>query len=275
MTYNPFLSEPSPNCWENVAEDYRHTRREDFWRIHLKRIYQNLFDSWTPQKPSDYVLKTDLFDEAASSQELCSLFAGKCRFFVGIDISMKVAQLARQRLSAKYPDDYHSEIVSDAARLPFQSETFDLIFSPSTLDHFSHKEAIRRSLKELHRVLKVNGTLIMTLDNAQNPLIFLRNWLPSNWLRRLGAIPFSMGVTLTRSEFIRYLEDCDFVIQESAAIVHAPRALAIRLGQLIQITQSKNLAFFYFKLLNLFERLGGLPTQNVTGYFIAAKAAKK
>jgi ubiquinone/menaquinone biosynthesis C-methylase UbiE len=50
------------------------------------------------------------------------------------------------------------EIVADARMLPFRNESFDLVFSSHTIEHFSHRE-VRKVLAEWVRVLKKHGTI--------------------------------------------------------------------------------------------------------------------
>lgn len=52
----------------------------------------------------------------------------------------------------------------------FAAETFDLVVSTSTLDHFTCREDLVTSLEEISRVLRPGGLLILTLDNPLNLL---------------------------------------------------------------------------------------------------------
>ena len=73
--------------------------------------------------------------------------------------------------------------------LPFAQGAFDGIVSNSTLDHFQSLDDLLVSLKELFRVLRPGGQMILTLDNLSNPIILLRNWLPLRLLKRLKIVP--------------------------------------------------------------------------------------
>lgn len=48
-------------------------------------------------------------------------------------------------------------LCSDVLQLPFKRDTFDIILSVSTLDHFEKKEKFLKSMNELLRVLKSGG----------------------------------------------------------------------------------------------------------------------
>lgn len=57
-----------------------------------------------------------------------------------------------------------SFVVSDARKLPFKRESFDLIFSNCVLEHIKDDEKV---LAEISRCLKPGGKLIMALPNRQ------------------------------------------------------------------------------------------------------------
>lgn len=59
-------------------------------------------------------------------------------------------------------------LVGATRRLPFAADSFDLILSPSTLDHFPDSDDLGVSLKEIAWVFAPAGRLIITLDNPQN-----------------------------------------------------------------------------------------------------------
>lgn len=50
------------------------------------------------------------------------------------------------------------DIIGDARSLPFDDESFDVVYSSHIIEHFSHKE-INTVLKEWIRCLKTGGTL--------------------------------------------------------------------------------------------------------------------
>lgn len=261
--------------WETVVGDYQRTRREDLWRMHLQKIYRDLIDSWIGHIRGGIVLKTDLFDEAISSHNPFSLVQSQCKHIVGIDAEKSVVQHAVKKISNGLKADNHMAVVADIICLALKSNAFDWVLSFSTLDHFDNKRLIFESLNELHRVLKPGGTLIITLDNQYNPLVLLRNLLPFQYLKAFGIIPFPMGVTLTESELRSFLNSNGFHVEASAAIVHSPRILAIRVGQLLNKLENQRLTSIYFKFLERLEIFQKLPSRYITGYFSALKATKQ
>jgi len=58
-------------------------------------------------------------------------------------------------------------VQSDAFLLPFKKETFDIVFSFSSIEHIKYPEGIFRSI---YSVLKENGTLFFSFPNAIYPV---------------------------------------------------------------------------------------------------------
>ena len=53
--------------------------------------------------------------------------------------------------------------VANIARLPFADETFDYVYSISVLEHMAKGEDVM-AVKEMSRVLKKGGTMLVTVD---------------------------------------------------------------------------------------------------------------
>lgn len=259
--------------WDFIDTRSNVKHGEDFWRAYLREVYQVLKARWREESRCGLTLKTDLYDEAISSYNLISLFGSDCEQIIGTDLSFVTALAAKKRIKAEWGGE-HEFVVSDARKHAFRSNIFDRVISNSTLDHFSDKEDIFQSLRELQRIMKPGGTLMITLDNPWNPVVFLRNRLPYRWLRSLGLIPFYMGATLSRPELIHALEANGFNVCDSTAIVHSPRILAIRLGNILDRVGHGRTRTYFYRVLKAFERLEGLPTKYMTGYYVAVKAVK-
>lgn len=259
--------------WNSVASRSQGAGREDLWRAHLKEVYQRLRARWRNEGWTEHALKTDLYDEAISRHHLISLLGGDCRHIVGADVSFETAQAAKERLEKTWRR-WDQIAVSDARDQAFKTGSFGEILSNSTLDHFLSRNELLASLEELHRIMKQGGSLIITLDNPQNPVVWIRNRLPYRLLKRFGIIPYYMGATLSRSELVRALESKGFAICDSTVIVHSPRILAIWAGCFIGRLQREGIKAGFAKLLGFFERLERFPTRHITGYYVAVKALK-
>lgn len=259
--------------WDSLVGESRLKDRQDLWRAHMKELYERLTERWRGQERRKRILKTDLYEEAVSRHSLIPSFAGRCEHMVGSDVSFETARAAKQRMAGE-GTGWRSIVVSDARHQAFKSDAFDEIVSNSTLDHFPDRKDIRQSLSELRRMLKPGGLLIITLDNPWNPVVFLRNRLPYRLLKRLGLIPYYMGVTCSRSQLIRALQSQGFRVEDSTAIVHSPRIIAIRAGRILEKVGRQRSEATFHKLLRALEGLERLPTRYVTGYYVAVKAVK-
>ena len=260
--------------WDRIAKKSCGGKHEDLWRAHLKEVYQGLMDRWIGNSKGGIILKTDLYDEAISSHGLIPLCGQKCERVIGIDLSFEVAMAARRRMIKQWKGS-HNVVCTDVRNLAFRSDFFDQVISNSTLDHFSHKKDIIVSLKELWRIMKPGGTLIITLDNPSNPVVFLRNLSPYRLLKLFGIIPFYMGVTLSKPQLIRALESSGFTVHGNTAIIHSPRILAIWTGYIVDRIGSERIKVYFHRLLRIFEHLEKFPTRYLTGYFVAVKAIRR
>jgi SAM-dependent methyltransferase len=260
--------------WDTIIERPGGRDHEDLWRAHLQGIYEKLMDRWMAGLQEGLTLKTDLYDEAISQHNVLPLCANKEEGVIGTDVSFEVAAAAKRRMLRTWRG-WHNAVCSDIRWLPFKSDSFDAVISNSTLDHFSKKESILDSLREIHRSLKPGGSLFITLDNPSNPVVFLRNAVPYRLLKGSRLIPFYMGVTLSESQLVRTLKACGFDVRESMAIVHSPRILAIWTGHILNRTGNKKIKQYLRRILGICERLEELPTRHLTGYYVGAIATKR
>jgi SAM-dependent methyltransferase len=108
--------------------------------------------------------KGELFlDAGCNWGRWCIAAARKGYRVVGIDPSFG-AVVAARRVSAQLGVSA-TYIVADARFLPFPAGSFDFVFSYSVFQHFSIKD-VRASLKEIARILKINGTSLIQMANA-------------------------------------------------------------------------------------------------------------
>jgi len=124
-------------------------------------------------------------------------------------------------------------------------------------------------------VLGPGGTLVLTLDNPHNPVVWLRNHLPITWLNRSGLVPYYVGATYGLAEGRCQLEAAGLVVTDVAAVAHAPRAPAIAIAALTGRLRSRRLAGWLVGALRACEALGGWPTRYLTGYYLAFRAEKR
>ncbi len=253
-------------CWDSMGASWEEGRQR-LWREHSDAINRSLLAHWLPEGQTNFILKTDLFDEICG-EGLFPFLSLRTNRIVGIDVSQKTIRIARSR---------HADIrgvAADVRRLPFHDDTFDLIFSNSTLDHFEKHETITESLAEIFRVLRQNGQLIITLDNLTNPMIAARNALPFRLLKRLCLTPYYVGATWGPRGFRNQLIQTGLGITEMDAVLHCPRVLAVAAAFIMERLAPRRLQKVFLQSLSCFELLKYLPTCFLTGHFVAVRAVK-
>jgi SAM-dependent methyltransferase len=260
--------------WDQVGDDWRRRRPHELWRSFTDRHQLELMDRWIGPTPREVpsagrqprLLKTDLFDEVAG-RGLVGDLAARGWSVTGIDLSPLVVAEAIHRNAGL------DAVVADVRSLPFADSCFDAVFSGSTLDHFESEGEIAGALRELARVLRPGGSLVLTLDNPGNPLIWLRNG-PLSWgVRRLGIVPYQVGATLHRRPLATALQAAGFEIRQLTAVMHCPRVLAVALaGPVSSLGHAACGAFL--RALSSCEAIENLPTRWCTGHYLAVHAIR-
>lgn len=275
MERGPEFPAKSTSDWDAFASLWLAKGAQRVWRRHHDAINVRLLTRWFPRR-AERVLKTDLFDEAVG-EGLYSTLAAHARSVVGVDISRVVAAAA----TARHPS--LSASLGDVRRLPFEAESFDVVVSNSTLDHFSSVDDIGSALVELRRVMMPGGTLLLTLDNLGNPFVALRAVLPRSvfdlvW-QRFGGLaarvaPNPPGVTCGIRTLERLVSGAGLRVCERGSMLHCPRVLAVLVADQFEQRASARMQQRFLDALLRFEALDALPTRFVTGHFVAVRAVR-
>ncbi|MEX0805586.1 MAG: class I SAM-dependent methyltransferase [Candidatus Binatia bacterium] len=254
--------------WDSVSATWWKLDDQALWRHHSDAVNLTLLARWLPKARVDCLLKTDVFDEAFG-EGLYPMLESKAKHVVNMDISISTLKQARVR----YPE--LQSVKADVRCLPYADRAFDIVVSNSTLDHFTSRDQIVESLRELSRTLAPNGQLLLTMDNLANPAVWLRNALPFRWLHRLGLLPYYVGVTCGPRRLRRYLKQAGFDVLETTAILHCPRVMAVALARYLNGRVDRRTQRSFLRFILGFERLERWPTRYLTGYFVAVRAAKR
>ncbi|MFH1153276.1 MAG: methyltransferase domain-containing protein [Pseudomonadota bacterium] len=256
----------SRDYWEDIFHSCQQDTSNQLWRDHSDAVNLLLLSQWLPREKVDRLLKTDLFDELYGVGLLPDLQRYARKVF-GIDLSYAATFSGREGSAVT--------LTADTRSLPFADGSFDIIVSPSTLDHFETTDEIRVSLEEFHRVLKSGGQLILTMDNPGNPAIALRNRMPHRLLKLAGIVQYKAGRTLTKEQILSLLSAMGFEVDDMMTIMHCPRAIAVALSRIIQNhAPALSRERFLVRMMG-FERIASWPTRFFTGYFIAVRAFKR
>jgi ubiquinone/menaquinone biosynthesis C-methylase UbiE len=79
--------------------------------------------------------------------------------YFGIDLSEDGVRIAQERVDQRF-----SFSVGDATHLNFESKRFDMVICSEVIEHIVDKSKI---ISEIKRVLKTDGTLLLTTPNPQ------------------------------------------------------------------------------------------------------------
>lgn len=247
--------------WDNVAKNTsKHYRNKYISEFH-KYENENLLSGWCRSLRNKRVLVTDLFNEAFDRDELPSIFRDPYVNVIGVDISKIVVEKFHER----YPS--HRKLVCDIRRPPFKDGQFDFVISFSTLDHFSQFD-LEISLREIRRILKKRGVLILYLNNKQNIFLYFYQMK----VRKMLNFPIEI---YSRNQTISILKRSGFSISECTAIIHLFFPIFFhKILTHLERTQRKRLHRFLVKMMYKFDKLGKTKIKYLTGKFIAVKAVK-
>ena len=139
---------------------------------------------------------------------------------LGIDISTKMLEIGREKATKKGLDNRISFSISRAENIDFQDDTFDAAMVAFGVRNFSDRA---QGLKEIRRVLKPNGTLIiLELSEPQNVIVrwfynlYFKNILPLIGKRVSGNANAYRYLQQTvekfpmPKEFMAMLSDCGY-----------------------------------------------------------------
>lgn len=253
--------------WDKIARDWKNHVPHPLWRKLSDGICQKLLAETVTFLPGQRILKTDVFDEAVADG-VFALLEKRFEKIVGCDISWNALSMAKER----FPHvDY---VKADVCHIPFADKSFDWVLSLSTLDHFASLQEIENALREINRVLKPHGGLILTLDNLANPFVYVRNFLPTHLLIKTGIVPYSVGCTFRPGQLCHLMARSGFEVDRCQSIFHSPRVLAIPLINWIGNHGSPSLQQKALNWLKKMEVMDQWPTRFITGHLIAATAHK-
>lgn len=133
-----------------------------FYKTAIKKLhYMNFAKAMEAKIISRYLelKKGEIVCDIACGSGQQSIVMAKqgCKIY-GIDMTEKAIETA-ESISEEYDCDFQ---VGNAEELPYDSNMFNKVVSVCALEHFENDE---KALKEINRVLKPGGILVLTVDS--------------------------------------------------------------------------------------------------------------
>jgi SAM-dependent methyltransferase len=202
------------DAWDAQADAWatwaRTPGHDSYWRFHRDRFLELL--------PPD--VRGPILDLGCGEGRLTRELRGRGSTVAGIDASPAMIELARE---ADPEGDYR---VADAAALPFQVGTFELVIAFMSLQDIDDPE---RAIAEAARVLRPDGRLCMAVTHpfstagrfestaADSPFVvtgsYLESWRREDEVARDGLAIRFMFEHRPVDRYARALEDAGFVIE--------------------------------------------------------------
>lgn len=257
---------PTSLYWDTVA---RNLGDQYYFDGTTGRYKSDCFYTFTidciGERGAGWLLKTDLFEEALGTDELFSRFSARNCAAVGIDISSYVTHRARTRAGTGSGHSVYS--CADVRSLPFKPDSIEVVLSPSTLDHFEDEASFVKSIRELARVLKPGGDLILIMDNKA---YFFRGLLRLKALLRISPAP--VGRTYSLRYLTSVLEHEGFAMRRADQIVHVPINVVTSAVRLVARILRHNAGPIFSRVDNLLHHG---PFCSFTGIYLAVHAVKQ
>jgi SAM-dependent methyltransferase len=133
--------------------------KEDFSSI-AKSFSESRSYLWPELEDLKQYIKDNekVLDVGCGNGRLIELFGNNRVDYIGVDFSEKLIEKAKE----KYGNHFQT---ADILSLPFSSDYFDSIWSIAVFHHIPSKELRTEALKEMRRILKKGGRIILTCWN--------------------------------------------------------------------------------------------------------------
>ncbi len=121
----------------------------------------------------------------------------------GIDISSKMTALANRKIKKKNLSERINLICSDAEKLPYKSNHFNVVFLSFTLELFDTPD-IPELLREIKRVLKHSGRLgVLSLSKDNHDSLFskLYEWAHRKYPKYIDCRPIYVSNAIEKAGF--------------------------------------------------------------------------
>ena len=205
MKKNKLLLENREFFYDKFSEEWSKKINDSETNKRIRIIYEELL-------PKEY-LKGKKFLEVGCGLGYFSNKASKIGANVtGIDIGPNLVEINKK----KTPKGVFK--VASASDLPFKDETFDVVLSTEVIEHVNNQKS---ALKEMCRVLKKNGILVITTPNRFfKPLFDFLSWIRirpyhgnENWIYSWDMVKMMSrnGLKLEKERYFNFVAPNSFL----------------------------------------------------------------
>jgi ubiquinone/menaquinone biosynthesis C-methylase UbiE len=134
----------------------------EFENTHVKTIYENIANNFSDKRYNSWDWIDNFIDSNLIGSYILDIGCGNGRNmknlnynFYGVDNCSNFIELAKQVSSNVF--------LSDMTKLEFHDDFFDAIISIASFHHLSNNERRIDCLKEMKRVLKPNGKILLSI----------------------------------------------------------------------------------------------------------------
>ena len=145
-----------------------------------------------------------------------------------LDINKEIVENATKLASLALPQKQFSKlkfITGDVLQLEIDDDSYDVVISFSTIDHIPGKENREKAIKEMVRVLKKGGYLVITVPNRWDLIYYIR----LNIAMRKGETPFGYAHAFSPLELKHLLNQNNLKIIDCASTAFNPYSYTDRL----------------------------------------------
>jgi len=218
---------------EDISRVHRSKEEAKTFYDHISGSYDwlgGIFERRPAKKALDYlkIQSSEIVLEIGFGTGYClqriAMAVGNSGKAYGIDISERMVQRTRERLNKTSVLDRVELYRGDAAKLPFDNETFDAVFISFTLELFDNPE-ISTVLGEVRRVLKPSGRLgVVSLSkaNVDSPPVRIYEWIHSKWPQYVDCRPIYVDESVQKAGY-------KMIMRETARLLLLPIEIVIAL----------------------------------------------
>ncbi len=146
---------------------------------------------------------------------LSKILAKRGAKVTAIDLSPEMVAIAKKYAKVNVQ-------LADAEKLPFKSETFDIVCSSLLIEHL---ENIRMFFKKINKILKPSGIFIISTAHPFRNIEKFNNYFLSKWQTGIWDKRYKIPIKPhTFEEIINSLVSCNFAIQKILEPKPIPKA---------------------------------------------------